>query len=211
MEVSLPPKKAGLPSLRLPPRDTTVPNSSEGGLPARIVLVTVMFATSDTNAIVRAAAVGAAARIADRKALPRLLAALDMPDANVVDAVRKALLIVATPEDMSDVAAAIEGAAPGARVMLLEVLGARRATGQMAAVLNAATDPDASVRKAAFSSLGPAIKDHPLEQSFQSIRRQVGATNAHLNNFHTKFRRALLNGLSDLIHHALPFFGQQVR
>ena len=136
------------PHVRVAALDVLVPGVSP------VVTRAVLAAVSETDTAVRIAAVSAAARLADRAALPTLLSVIDPPDPAVLSAVQDALLRVAMPPDMARVATALPVVAPAARVMLLKVLAERHAADQWDAVLAATVDPDPDVQRAAYKALG---------------------------------------------------------
>jgi len=128
-------------------------DSLERGAPESVVEA-VFAGVSDTNSMVRVSALSAAARLAGRQAMPVILQALDSSDPDVLTGVRDALLCLALPKDMVVLTRTMQGVAPAARTILLEVLGERHAVSQWDAVVAATGDVDADVRIAACSALG---------------------------------------------------------
>jgi HEAT repeat protein len=103
------------------------------------------------NPDVRAAAIRA---MTHPRGLPALLAHLKADTTRQLPDIQKAILSIAGPDDMPALADALADAPAPARVLLLDLLGRRRATGSYDAVvaLAAAAEPD--VRLAALKALG---------------------------------------------------------
>ena len=120
------------------------------------VVQAVLAGVSSTNSAVQVAALAASARLAGRRALPTVMEALDSPDPAVLVGVQDALLRIALPEDMTVLGHSLPTVPASARVVLLDVLGDRRATTQWDVILGAADDEEDRVRQAAYRALGGA-------------------------------------------------------
>jgi HEAT repeat protein len=115
----------------------------------------LMSATKDDEKDVRLAAIDAATLVNGPKAVPALLDRMQVSmDADEIGAVKAALLRVPGDKMPAEVGRALSGATIPAREALLEVLAARRASGQLSAVLKCTEDADESVRVSALKSLG---------------------------------------------------------
>jgi HEAT repeat protein len=97
------------------------------------------------------AALATTGSAADVKLLAPIAASADR---DAAAAARSSLVRIAGDDVDGAIAAAIGGAAPGVRAVLIRSLAARGARGCVAAVIERVKDPDASVRLAALEALG---------------------------------------------------------
>ncbi|NIA12684.1 MAG: DUF1080 domain-containing protein [Nitrospiraceae bacterium] len=120
----------------------------------KAALSALLEAVNDESPAVRLVAIGAATRLGGPKAVTTLLTRLEFATEDAeVQAVKAALLRVPGKEAMAAIARALPKVSPEGRVVLLEVLAARRATKQLNAVLAQTTDEEKAVRIAAVKAL----------------------------------------------------------
>ncbi|UYQ91869.1 DUF1080 domain-containing protein [Chitinophaga horti] len=118
---------------------------------------------------VKLAAIQAAGRTGDASLVPALLNTLKASDSATVQAVKQALLTIKSEQLTSQVAAYLPNANPLAQQALLDVLAARKANGQSAAVWAALKSNNEAVSKAAYQAL-PAVADaSQLQQLFDLL------------------------------------------
>jgi HEAT repeat protein len=117
-------------------------------------LTAVETLASSPSAPVRAAAVAALAGMGRLSSVPVLLKAIEAgrSDEETVAAAASLTRLTAEGADQA-IVARLPQASPAIRARLVTVLGKRRAVAAADAVLKAAADPDASVRKAAYGAL----------------------------------------------------------
>jgi len=111
-------------------------------------------AANDGEKSVRIAAIKAMPQIGDASAVPVLTDLLGDTDGEISQAAREAF--AAMPGDEADAAvmAMLEGGETAPRLMALELIGRRRMTRSVPALLIAAAGPDAKVRPAALKKVG---------------------------------------------------------
>ena len=120
----------------------------------KAALSALLDAVNGDSPSVRLAAIDAATRLGGSKAVPALLKRLESDTEKAeVQAVKSALMRVPGNDVMATIARALPKVTPSGRVVLLEVLGARRATKQLKAVLAQTGDAEKSVRTAAVKAL----------------------------------------------------------
>jgi len=144
------------------------------GDPAAITALSAAAKAGDKS--VRIAAVKAMPQIGDAAAVPVLVDLLDDTDGEIAQAAREAL--AAMPGDEADAAvmAMLDSDQTAPRLMALELIGRRRMTKSVPALLKAAAAPDAEVRPSALKKVGelgsptefPALLD--LLMQFQARR-----------------------------------------
>lgn len=110
-------------------------------------------ALKDDAKTVRLAAIPALAAVGGGDAVAPLLAVMDAGQADEIKAAKDAFMTMKGEGLTAALGAAVPKAAPAAKAALLEVLGARGATDQVAVVLEAAGDKDNNVRLAACRTL----------------------------------------------------------
>jgi len=148
---------------------TNVLTSGLNGLPAdnKILVIWTLGKRGDPAAIpalsaaaksgdksVRIAAIKAMPQIGHASAVPALADLLGDNDGEIAQAAQDAL--AAMPGDEADAAvmAMLEGGETAPRLMALELIGRRRMTSSIPALLKAAAGPDAKVRPAALKKVG---------------------------------------------------------
>ncbi|MBN2311057.1 MAG: DUF1080 domain-containing protein [Candidatus Hydrogenedentes bacterium] len=121
----------------------------------RAALGALVDALGDEDQAVRLAAVNAVTRLGGSKAVPALLAyAGSTDDADELAAVKAALLRVPGEGAVTAVSKALDDTPAAGRVVLLEVLSARRAEAQVESVFAQTADADKAVRVAAIKAMG---------------------------------------------------------
>jgi len=134
---------------------------------------------ADADPVVAATAVHAAGEIDRAAALPALLEATKSDkDKTVLAAIKEELLRVKPELLLPAVAQAVAGATVNGQVVLIEVLGERRATSQKDTVYTATASESAAVRSAAYEALGrvaeaadlPRLRDTMLSAEKNSDR-----------------------------------------
>ncbi len=120
-------------------------------------LSVLVRAAESGPAAVRVAAIRAIRQQGDVSCVPVLLAAAAEADAEVADAANLALVELPGAEVDSDLAARLATAEGEARLALIELAGRRRIGAAVPELMKAAEDPDASIRAAAFASLGDTV------------------------------------------------------
>lgn len=106
---------------------------------------------------VRITAIRAMRQQGDAACVPVLLATATEADAEMADAAAEALRDLPGDGVNADLASRLATAEGKTRVMLIELAGARRIAAAVPHLRKAADDPDASVRAAAFKSLGDTV------------------------------------------------------
>lgn len=114
---------------------------------------TVIETLKSKEEIVRVAAMNALARLNPKQAALELTALLAAAQPNEAAPIKSVLMTIRDEGFPAAVAAALAKAKGPGRVALLELLGARAATEQAAAIFEAAADPDDAVRAAAIRAL----------------------------------------------------------
>ena len=149
-----------LPRLPATAQDELATALAERGDPAALpAIVDLLKGTTDPG--VKAAAIGAIGALGNSADVALLVKQLTpaTPSGSGVAltaqqvAARNALTVLAGPETPASIATAAQGAAPGVRGLLLEVLANRRDTAAIPLLLTAAVDADADLRAAAMRSL----------------------------------------------------------
>lgn len=118
-------------------------------------------ALKDDDKTVRLAAIPALAAVGGGETIAPLLAVMDAGQADEIRAAKDAFMTMKGEGLTAALGAAAPKAAPAAKAALLEILGARGASDQVAVVLEAAADKDEKVRLAALRALAPLVSgDH---------------------------------------------------
>jgi len=128
------------------------------GLPALLAL------TKKGEPIVRVAAVRAASELADASAVPAFVGLLNDPVEGVAGAARAGLAALEGREVDAAIAAMLNDADPKTRGLAIDLIGQRRATGSVPALLKAAQSDDPLVRIASIRALGglAGAKEFPV-------------------------------------------------
>lgn len=149
-------------------------NGAETAYPA------VRKALKSKNEGVRLAAVGAAGRIGQQRALPDLLKVMRKGGQREAAAVRDALLIMKGDGITQAVASALPAMPADGQAALLAVLGTRAAHESIGLVFSFAESQEAAVRLAALSALGQMVTKENLPRLFSLLNEtsqpeEVGA------------------------------------
>ena len=138
-------------------------------------LPSVLALISDQDAGVRAAALGACARIGGESAAKALIGVLAKGEGDNAAFARAGLIQMAGGSEVdSCVGAALKAASSaGVRAALLGILAARGATGERDLVLAAVSDQDPAVRRAAIEALGALAGERELPVLVKTLQ---GAT-----------------------------------
>ncbi len=133
----------------------------------------VIFAgMMDASKGVRLAAIDAVSGSADGRTVAMLMAFVADADGGIRDAAMKALRRIQPGEAVEKVmASSLAGADTAVACRLLEVLAARMATGQRAAVAGALEHKDAAVRAAATKALGTLGSDEDAGRLIEMLRK----------------------------------------
>ncbi|RFS22003.1 DUF1080 domain-containing protein [Chitinophaga silvatica] len=134
-------------------------NKVAAALPAVLKLL------ASKNETVKLAAIKAAGQIGGTSALASLLATMKSGDANTIEAVKNALLIMPGDDVATQSGAALATMPAAAQTALLSVLAARKADNRVNDVLALTNNSDATVRTAAIS----ALKDVAAKGSLSSL------------------------------------------
>jgi len=124
----------------------------------------VLAALKENEKAVRLAAIPAVAQLGGTEALSALLGVLGGGEADEAKAVQAALMRVGGDGLVKAAAAALPKVPAASRVVLLEMLAARKATGQAPAALAAARDASPDVRLAALKALAEIADGAALPQ-----------------------------------------------
>jgi len=111
-------------------------------------------ATNDSEKSVRIAAIKAMPQIGDASAVPVLTDLLGDNDGDIAQAAQEALAAIPGDEADAAVMAMLDSDETAPRLMALELIGRRRMTKSVPALLKAAAGPDAEVRPAALKKVG---------------------------------------------------------
>ncbi|MBN1420929.1 MAG: HEAT repeat domain-containing protein [Planctomycetes bacterium] len=127
------------------------------------------------DAMAREAGIRAACALADASAVPVLVGLLDDPIEGVASAARAGLATLEGPEVETAIAAMLSDADPKTRGAAIDLLGQRRSSGSVPALLKAAQSDDPLVRAASIQALGSTAgaKDFPA-----IVKLLVGAGSA---------------------------------
>ena len=183
--------------------------SGLNGLPAdnKILVIWTLGKRGDPSAIpalsaaaksgdksVRIAAVKAMPQIGDAAAVPVLVDLLDDTDGEIAQASREALAAIPGDEADAAVMAMLDSDETESRLMALELIGRRRMTTSVPALLKAAAGPDAKVRPAAlkkvgelgksteFSALLDLLMQFQAEQDLDAAEQALSAVTAKSDN-----------------------------
>jgi len=143
-------------------------------------------ASNDGEKSVRIAAIKAMPQIGHASAVPVLADLLGATDSEISQAAQEALAAIPGEKADAAVMAMLDSSETAPRLVALELIGRRRMTGSVPALLKAAAGPDAKVRPAALKRVGELGK--PTEFSplldllmqFQA-RQDLGAAEQALN------------------------------
>jgi HEAT repeat protein len=122
------------------------------GDPAAIPALSAVAGTGEKS--VRIAAIKAMPQIGHASAVPVLNDLLGDNDGEISDAAREALAAIPGDEADAAVMAMLNNTETASRLMALELIGRRRMTASVPALLKAAEGPDAKVRPAALKRIG---------------------------------------------------------
>jgi HEAT repeat protein len=122
------------------------------GDPAAIPALSAATKSGDKS--VRIAAVKAMPQIGDAAAVPALVDLLDDTDGEIAQAAQEALAAISGDEADAAVMAMLDSSETAPKLMALELIGRRRMTTSVPALLKAAAGPDAEVRPAALKKVG---------------------------------------------------------
>lgn len=114
----------------------------------------VLRLVHDADPTTRLVALEAAHQLAPRKSIPAVLANLASADAEEIAAIRNLLVRTQGDDMLKAVVGSLSTVPPDARVMLLDVVGARGDKSVAARLFPYTGDPDPAVRLAAFKALG---------------------------------------------------------
>ncbi|MCY3021065.1 MAG: HEAT repeat domain-containing protein [Planctomycetota bacterium] len=123
----------------------------------KAALPAVLQALKDDDKAVRLAAIPAVSVLGGGEAVAPLLAVMGAGQGDEMQAAKEALMAIKGEGLTAAVGAAAAKASPAAKATLLEILGARGATDQVAVVLEAANDKEASVAMAALRALSAVV------------------------------------------------------
>ena len=150
----------------------------------------VLAATKSESAAVREAAVRVLAKFGDASAVAVLLAAA-LGDATVAESAQAGLKsLAASPEIDAAIVAKLAGADAKAKVVLFELVGARRIMAAEPAVRAALADADASVKLTAIVALGQLIELKDLD--LLTSRALAGANEQEIAAAQAALRTAAL-------------------
>lgn len=124
----------------------------------KAALPVIIAAIKDKDVKVKLAAIKAAGLSTDGSTVPALLDVIKKGDSSTVEAAQNALMVIKGEQLAAQVAAAIPQASPAAQTALVQVLAARKANNEAAAVWPLLKSNNGTVSKAAFEAL-PAIAD----------------------------------------------------
>ncbi len=144
------------------------------------------------DALVRAQAIGAAAKLGGSEVLPELLALSSSDEPEILEAVRQVLMQSAEQSITAAAAQALPAASEKGRVMLLELLASRNAVGHKEAVWEQASSPERAVRVAAIKALDALAPAEDLPRILQHLLAAKGEAerNATAKAYASVARRA---------------------
>jgi len=141
---------------------------------AATALSAIKAALGDDDGAVRAAAIGACAELGTDPAISALIAMAGDEKEDVAAAVNAALARTRGKQTSGQVAAALAGATPPAKSVLLRVLAHRRDAGQADAVLPLIQDADKGVRGEALKAMGAVGSERHLPKLLQTALNGEG-------------------------------------
>jgi len=142
----------------------------------KTALPAVVAGLGDKDKTVRLAAIPAVATLAGASAAPQLLEFLASAKGDEGDAAVREIARLHDPTVISAVASALPKVTAPARVALLKLLAARRATDQMPAVVSQLNAPDDAVRKQAIKTFGALAKPSDLPKLLGLLVEARGAS-----------------------------------
>jgi HEAT repeat protein len=129
----------------------------------------VVSSLSDPSKQVRLSAIASAQRLGEGKSLSYLLEFMKKADAEEIMAVKQALLSMHGENVVSEIGTAMPGLNSQAKIALIEVLAARRASDYIQIVLNQVNAGDPAVKSAAIIALSSLVKERDLPELFRLL------------------------------------------
>lgn len=143
--------------------------ADRGDATARPAILELLNSSSDEN--VRVAAIRALGSLGEQADLPLIVKQLSSKAGGEKAAARATLTQLRGEQFNKALAGELSSAAPATKAALIEVLAARRASGESPVFLTAAVDDDGQVRKAAMAALGELGTADQLAGMIQGILR----------------------------------------
>src|SRR5262249_54564841 len=123
----------------------------------------------DKNKEVRIAAIAAAQKTGQQKALPSLLAVMKQGDTDEIAAVKNSILLMKGDKVTTTIAGELNNMPAAGKVALIEVLAAREAGHSLNDVLAQLSSSDTSVHKAAVEALPFLVAQKDLPKLFSLL------------------------------------------